>query len=75
MGGLFSKSSRHGTKSKRRKGKHTELEQTKGSPELDRYNKQNNTEQHTTDRNIANGYEDWNKQIDHPQMTNYNGKI
>ncbi|CAF1036875.1 unnamed protein product [Rotaria magnacalcarata] len=72
MGGFFSRSSHRGTKSKRKKGKHTELEQTKGSPELDRYNTQNNTEQNTTDMNIANGYEDWNKQIDHQQITNYN---
>ncbi|CAF3629471.1 unnamed protein product [Rotaria socialis] len=72
MGGLFSRSSHHGKKSKRKKGKHAELEQTKESPELDRYNSQNDTEQNITDRNIANGYEDWNKQIDHQQITKYN---
>ncbi|CAF4685706.1 unnamed protein product [Rotaria socialis] len=75
MGGLFSRSSHHGKKSKRKKGKHAELEQTKESPELDRYNSQNDTEQNITDRNIANGYEDWNKQIDHQQITKYNGKL
>lgn len=76
MGGLFSRSSRSsGTRSKRRKGKHKELDTEKNTPETIRYHPQNENEPESSERTLINGYDDWKTKIDQQQIPNYNGNI
>ncbi|CAF3368651.1 unnamed protein product [Rotaria sp. Silwood1] len=75
MGSILSGSSskRSGEKKKKwKKGKKKELYQMETSPKVNQYLVQNNNEQNSLDRNMIKTYENWNKQIDQQQMTNFN---
>ncbi|CAF2344076.1 unnamed protein product [Rotaria sp. Silwood2] len=59
-------------KTKWGKEKTKEVRQMTTSPEVDQYFVHNSNEQKKSERNLINTYDDWKKQIDQQQMTNFN---
>ena len=78
MGSIFSRSSSSrsaGTKPKWKKSKQKPLNSMETSTDDDKFIMQNNNERESSNGNVINSYEDWNKRIEQQQMSNINGKI